>query len=245
MMRQVRTCEPCNRAPSPHLSSAKPLTLTNKRQPKLGTIKLNMGTKATLPSPQRLSDALFPGTKQRVLGILYGQPDRSFYANELIKLAASGSGAVQRELSTLTRSGLVSVKQVGNQKHYQANANSPIFTELRGIIQKTVGLADPLRQALQAMSDQITAAFVYGSVAKKTDTASSDIDLMVIADDLSYGALFTALEEASVTLGRPVNPTILSRDDFHSRIAKQESFLTRVMEQPKIWILGEERDLSI
>src|SRR5699024_2824012 len=104
---------------------------------------------------------------------------------------------------------------------------SPIFTELRAIIQKTVGLADPLRQALQAMPDEITVAFVYGSVAKKTDTASSDIDLMVIADDLNYGALFTALEEASTTLGRPVNPTILSRDEFHSRIANQESFLTR------------------
>jgi len=204
-----------------------------------------MGTKPAIPSTQSLSDALFSGTKQRVLGILYGQPDRSFYARELIKLAASGSGAVQRELATLTGSGLVSVKQVGNQKHYQANANSPIFTELRAIIQKTVGLADPLRQALQALSDEIAAAFVYGSVAKKTDTANSDIDLMVIADDLSYGTLFTALEDASATLGRAVNPTILSRDEFHGRVAKQESFLTRVMEQSKIWILGEERNLSV
>lgn len=211
----------------------------------MGTIKPNMGMKATTHSPQSLSDALFPGTKQRVLGILYGQPDRSFYANELIMLAASGLGAVQRELATLTNNGLVSVRQVGNPKHYQANANPPIFTELRAIIQKTVGLAEPLHQALQALSDQIAAAFVYGSVAKKTDTASSDINLMVIADDLSYGALFTALENASVTLGRPVNPTILSRDEFHQRWAKQESFLSRVMEQPKIWILGEERDLSV
>ena len=211
----------------------------------MSIIKPNMGMKSAVPSPQSLSNALFPGTKQRVLGILYGQPDRSFYARELIKLAASGSGAVQRELATLTASSLVSVKQVGNQKHYQANADSPIYAELHAIIQKTVGLADPIRHALQAMSDKIQAAFVYGSVAKKTDTANSDIDLMVIADDLSYGALFTALEDASVTLGRPVNPTILSRDEFLGRVAKQESFLTRVMEQPKIWILGKEGDLSI
>ena len=204
-----------------------------------------MGTKTTTASPRSLSDALFPNTKQRVLGILYGQPDRSFYANELISLAASGSGAVQRELATLTNSGLVTVKAIGNQKHYQANAESPIFNELRSIIQKTVGLADPLREALQTMSDQITAAFVYGSVAKKTDTASSDIDLMVISDEVSYGELFTALEEASSALGRPVNPTILSRDEFQQRIAKQESFLTRVMEQPKIWIVGGDNDLSV
>src|SRR3546814_4982369 len=104
-----------------------------------------MGTKSTALTPRSLSDALFSGTKQRVLGILYGQPDRSFYANELIGLAASGSGAVQRELATLTSSGLVTVQAVGNQKHYQANSDSPIFTELCSIIQKTVGMADPLR----------------------------------------------------------------------------------------------------
>ena len=211
----------------------------------MGIIEPNMGMKSTVTSPKSMSDALFSGTKQRVLGILYGHPNRSFYANELIKLAAIGSGAVQRELATLAGSGLVSVKRVGNQKHYQANADSPIFSELHAIIQKTVGLADPLRQALQRMSDEIVAAFVYGSVAKKTDTANSDIDLMVIADDLSYGALFTALEDVAATLGRPVNPTILSQDEFRARAAKRESFLTRVMEQPKIWILGQEDDLSV
>lgn len=208
-------------------------------------IKPNMGTKNIAPSSRSLSDALFTGTKQRVLGILYGQPECSFYANELISRAASGSGAVQRELTTLANSGLVTVKAIGNQKHYQANPESPIFNELRSIIQKTVGLADPLRAALGPMSAQITAAFVYGSVAKKTDTASSDIDLMVISDELSYGELFTALEEASVTLGRPVNPTILSRDELHQRIANKESFLTRVLGQPKIWIVGEHNDLGI
>jgi len=211
----------------------------------MGMIKPNMGTTSATPSPRNLSDALFSGTKQRVLGILYGQPNRTFYANELISLAASGSGAVQRELATLASSGLVTVKSVGNQKHYQANPESPIFTELCSIIQKTVGLADPLRKALQPMSSQITAAFVYGSVAKKTDTAGSDIDLMLVSNELNYGELFSALEDASMTLGRPVNPTILSRKEFDKRIANQESFLTRVMGQPKIWIIGESDDLGI
>lgn len=136
-----------------------------------------MGITSTTSLPRiSFSDALFSGTKQRVLGILYGQPARSFYANELISLAASGSGAVQRELATLTNSGLVTVKAVGNQKHYQANPDSPIFTELCAIVQKTTGLADPLREALDPMTSQISAAFVYGSVAKKTDTAGSDFD---------------------------------------------------------------------
>ena len=211
----------------------------------MGMIKPNMGTNATTSTPRSLSDALFSGTKQRVLGILYGQPTRSFYANEVISLAASGSGAVQRELATLAGSGLITVKSVGNQKHYQANPESPIFAELCSIIQKTSGLAEPIRQALASMSSKITAAFVYGSVAKKTDTASSDIDLMLISDEIGYGELFSALEEASVKLGRPVNPTILTREEFGKRLANQESFLTRVMEQPKIWLIGESNDLGI
>ncbi|MBP6018953.1 MAG: nucleotidyltransferase domain-containing protein [Burkholderiaceae bacterium] len=205
-----------------------------------------MGIKNTAPSSHTsFADALFSGTKQRVLGILYGQPSRSFYANELIKLAASGSGAVQRELATLANTGLLTVKAIGNQKHYQANPDSPIFSELCAIIQKTTGLADPLRQALEPMAAQIIAAFVYGSVAKKTDTASSDIDLMLISDEISYGELFSALEDASAQLGRPVNPTILTLEEFKKRLANQESFLTRVMKQPKVWIIGGSNDLSI
>lgn len=213
--------------------------------PKMGMIIPNMGDSSTTSTSRSLSDALFSGTKQRVLGILYGQPARSFYANEVINLAASGSGAVQRELATLAGSGLITVKSVGNQKHYQANPESPIFAELCSIIQKTSGLAEPIRQALVPLSSRITAAFVYGSVAKKTDTANSDIDLMLISDEIDYGELFSVLEEVSVTLGRPINPTILTREEFGKRLANRESFLTRVMEQPKIWIIEGSNDLGI
>lgn len=211
----------------------------------MGMINPNMGMINITSSSHSLSDALFSGTKQRVLDILYGHPTRSFYANELISMAAKGSGAVQRELATLTNSGLVTVRSVGNQKHYQANPDSPIFTELCSIVQKTTGLADPLLEALAPMASQITAAFVYGSVAKKTDTASSDIDLMLISNEISYGELFSALEDASTQLGRPVNPTILTREEFDKRLANQESFLTRVMGQPKIWLIGESNVLGI
>jgi predicted nucleotidyltransferase len=204
-----------------------------------------MGIKAITSSRTGFSDALFSGTRQRVLGILFGQPTRSFYANELISLAARGSGAVQRELATLSNSGLVTVKAVGNQKHYQANPNSPIFTELCSIVQKTIGLADPLREALEPLASQIIAAFVYGSVAKKTDTAGSDIDLMLLSDEISYGELFSTLENAGNQLGRPVNPTILTLDEFQQRLTNHDSFLTRVMEQPKIWIIGGSNDLGL
>ena len=214
--------------------------------PKLGILMPNMGT--NLPKPllrSSLAGALFSNTRQRGLGLLFGQPSRSFYANELIGLVGSGSGAVQREMANLTHSGLVTVKAVGNQKHYQANAESPIFEELRGIAQKTIGLADPLRDALAPLADRIRAAFVYGSVAKKTDTANSDIDLMLLSDTLSYGDAFLALEAVSGLLGRTVNPTILASKEFATRLAAQESFLSRVLEQPKIWIIGGEAELAV
>jgi predicted nucleotidyltransferase len=191
-----------------------------------------------------LADALFAKVQQRVLGVLFGNPDRSFYANELIALARSGTGAVQRELARLEGAGLVTVSRVGKQKHYQANQASPVFRELRSLVLKTSGLVDVLRQALSPSSDVIRAAFVYGSVAKGDDTASSDIDLMVVADDLTYGDLFAALEEASARLGRKIAPTIYSRKEIARRLKQDNSFLTRVLEQPKLWLIGGERDLA-
>lgn len=203
-----------------------------------------MGKNTSYPSmPSGLADALFPSTKQRVLGLLFGQPWRSFYANEVIGIVASGSGAVQRELATLAQGGLLTVKAIGNQKHYQANPESPIFAELCAIVQKTTGLVEPLRHALQPLILRISAAFIYGSVAKGTDTARSDIDLMLVSNDVTYGDVFEALDDASKILGRPVNPTILTQGEFLKRVAAQESFLTRVLELPKLWVIGGPDDL--
>src|SRR5690242_21833434 len=133
-----------------------------------------------------LADALFTTTQQRVLGALYGQPQRSFTVTELIASTGAGSGAVQRELAKLTASGLLTVRPIGNQKHYQANPAAPIHGELVAILQKTVGLAEPLRDALQPLAKRIALAFVFGSVAKGSDTARSDIDLMVVSAHLGY-----------------------------------------------------------
>jgi predicted nucleotidyltransferase len=210
--------------------------------PKMGTSKNQ--TTTTLRS-SNLADALFSGTQQRVLGLLFGQPERSFYATELINLAGVGSGAVQRELASLSQSGLVTVKPVGNQKHYQANPASPIYDELCGLVRKTVGLAEPLRAALAPLATQIKAAFVYGSVAKKEDTASSDIDLMLVSDTLTFGETILALQAATESLGREVNPNIFTPQDFANRLKEGGSFVSRVMAQPKVWLIGGEHDLSI
>jgi predicted nucleotidyltransferase len=192
-----------------------------------------------------LADALFTKTQQRVLRVLFGQPGRSFYASELIRDAGTGSGAAQRELARLEASGLIVARRIGNQKHYQANALSPLFSELRNIVLKTVGLAEPLRAALKPVVSGIRAAFVYGSVAKATDQASSDIDLMVLSDSLTYGDVFGALDAVSRTLGRQVTPTVYSAAEFSKRAKDESAFVTRVLEGPKVWVVGSENDLPV
>ena len=206
-----------------------------------------MGTiQSTLPAPVSLSDALFSKVRQRVLAVLFGTPDRSFYANEVIALARSGTGAVQRELAGLAAAGLLTIRKQGNQKHYQANASAPVFAELRGLVLKTMGLADVLLAALLPLAGQIDAAFVYGSVAKQQDTAQSDIDLLIVSSsastlaNLSYADVFGALEAASATLGRTVNPTLYTAEEFNKRLANKNAFVTRVLQQPKIWLIGNE-----
>lgn len=191
-----------------------------------------------------LADALFSSTQQRVLGLLFGQPDRSFFATELIRLVGAGSGAVQRELARLAESGLVTVRRLGAQKHYQADPSSPIFHELNGIITKTVGLAEPLRSALAPFAERILAAFVYGSVARGSDSARSDIDLMLICEGLGYADVFEALQAAEARLGRPVNPALYTPAEWKARRAEGSGFVGKVSERPKIFLFGTEQDLA-
>jgi predicted nucleotidyltransferase len=146
-------------------------------------------------------------------------------------------------LAKLADSGLVTVNKIGNQKHYQANREAPIFEELRGIVLKTFGMADVLRQGLLAISSQISVAFVYGSVAKGTDTAKSDIDVMVIGDELAYPEVYSILMPVEEQLGRKINPSIYSNEDVKQKLKKGNAFLTRIMAQPKIFLIGSERDL--
>jgi predicted nucleotidyltransferase len=213
----------------------------------MGSTQPSAAKPPTSAAPSRLSlaDALFTGTQQRVLALLFGQPERSFYAAEVIALAQMGSGAVQRELARLAQSELVTVRASGRQKHYQANAQSPIFAELCGITRKTMGLAEPLRAALAPLAGRIRAAFVYGSVAKRQDTASSDIDLMLVSDDLSYPELYLAAEDLSQRLGRKLNPTIYTPKELAQRIERGDAFIQRVLAQPKIWLIGGDDALAL
>jgi predicted nucleotidyltransferase len=194
-------------------------------------------------NPIGISDALFTGTQRQVLGLLFGNPDRSYYLNEIVRFAGVGIGTVQREVEKLSGAGLLTVKKIGNQKHYQANRQAPIYEELRGIVLKTFGIGDVLRQALAELAGKIKVAFVYGSIAKRTDTAGSDIDVMIIADNVTYADLFAALAAIETKLGRSVSPTLYHPAEFQSKLASDSSFVTRVVKQPKIFLIGSDNDI--
>ncbi|MBA2491287.1 MAG: nucleotidyltransferase domain-containing protein [Gammaproteobacteria bacterium] len=191
-----------------------------------------------------LSDALFTATQRRVLGLLFGNPDRSYYVNEILRFADMGIGAVQRELESLEAAGLLNVTKIGNQKHYQANRQSPIFEELRAIVIKAFGVADVLRVALASLAGHVQAAFIYGSVAKGTDTASSDIDVMVVGHDISCPDVIGALEESEKALGRAINPTLYNRQELQRKLAAGNAFLNRVFKQPRIFLIGSDDDIK-
>jgi len=200
--------------------------------------------KGSARKEQGLAGAIFTRTQQRVLGLLFSETGRSYYASEIIRRTGAGSGAVQRELARLEAAGLVTTRQIGSQKHFQANPESPLFPELQGIVQKTVGLAEPIRQALNPVARQVAAAFVYGSIAKGSDRSTSDIDLLIVSDVLTLSRVFSLLEPLSVRLQRTVDPTILTRKEFVRRRTSGSAFLARILNQPKIWVIGGESDLA-
>lgn len=191
-----------------------------------------------------MAAALFTTTQQRVLALLFGQPDRTFFTKELIDLAGGGSGAVQRELGRLQHSGLIVQTPLGNRKHYQANPAAPIFTELCAIVAKTLGPAGTLRQALASIAGKLQLALLYGSVAARRDTARSDFDLLLVSDALTLEQVYAALAPAEKRLGRSISPTLYTPAEFRKRLAQRNPFLTRLLAGKTITLIGDKDDLG-
>jgi len=190
-----------------------------------------------------IGDALFTKTQQRVLALLYGKSEQSYYLNELVRLVDMGKGTVKRELEKLHNAGLVTVRRQGNQNHYQANPDNPIFSELKGIIHKTFGVVDILKIGLTPIMLEIELAFVYGSIAKGSENAGSDIDVMLVGNDLSYSEVMNLLDSAEEQLGRKINPTILTVDEFQQRLTSRQNFLKQVLKQSKLWLKRDKLKL--
>jgi uncharacterized protein len=205
----------------------------------LGTVVPVLGTTSAALDP---ATVLFGSTRRRVLGWLLGHPDEAFYLRELVRQVGGAVGAVQRELELLTASGLVRREVRGKQVYFQANQKAAIFPELQGLFAKTVGLVDILRESLMPLADRVRAAFVFGSAARGELHASSDVDLLVIGD-VSFGDVITAIQRAEKRLGRDVNPTVFSEDEFRTKVQAKHHFVTTVLGQPKMFVLGEDDDL--
>ena len=190
-----------------------------------------------------LGEALFTKTQQRVLGLLFGNPERSYYTNEIVRFAEAGIGTVQRELQRLESAGLITSRKIGNQKHYQANRAAAIFEELHGIVIKTVGLADVLRKAIQPLQERVDLAFIFGSVAQGKERITSDVDVMVIGD-ASFEDVVQALYSTREALRREVNPVVMSMSEFSRKVLQGDRFVSRIVNEPKIFLKGGSDDLG-
>lgn len=173
-------------------------------------------------------------------GLIATKPERRFQSAELIRLAGSGTGAVHRQLQRLAKAGLVNVTRDGNQKYYEARKDAPVFSELHGLVLKTVGVVEPLRAALAPIAEQIDLAFVFGSVAKGSERGGSDLDLLVVTVELAHADVYSALEAAERTLGRTINPTVFTRAEWKRKRARHDSFAARITAQPRLFVIGSD-----
>lgn len=186
-----------------------------------------------------LASALFTDSQARLFSWLFSQPERSYHLSELRRLTQLGSASLQRELKRLTEAGLVRAKTVGNQRRFQANPESPVFSELVSLTRKTLGIVPLLRQALQALEPNLRLALIYGSVAKQTDTAQSDVDLLLVGDQLRLSDVLPLLLPLESQLGRKINPNCYSQMEYSRRLGDADSFINRILSQPTLPLIGE------
>jgi predicted nucleotidyltransferase len=189
-----------------------------------------------------LSSLLFSEYRKRVLGLLLLNPNASYHVRELARLTNTTPGTLHKELTKLTIGGILQSKKVGNQVHYSANLSCPIYEELASILRKTSGLADVIAETLIGVKDQISFAFVFGSVARGEQQSSSDVDVMIIGL-LSFGDAVQLLHPAQTILQREINPVVYSADEFERRIKNNDSFINEVLAKPKLFIIGTENEL--
>jgi len=189
-----------------------------------------------------ISFALFTDSQSRLYSWLFGQPERAFHLNELRRLTGLGSASLQRELNRLANAGLVDTQSVGNLRRFQANPQSPVYAELVALTRKTLGTVPVLRNALSPMQPGLQSAWVYGSVAKQTDTANSDIDVMLVGDNLLLSQVLACLAPAEVQLGRKINPSCYSPQEFERRRAEPDSFVNRVLSQPILPLIEDTNE---
>lgn len=191
----------------------------------------------------RLIELLFGTYRRRILALLLLHPEQSFYVREIMRLAGVPSGSLHRELTALTKAGLLTRSSSGNQVRYQADRTCSLFEELAAIFRKTAGLADVLRDALKPLGRRVRAAFVFGSVAQGRERATSDVDLMLLGS-AHFDRVVEALMPASERLQREINPVVMAPEEFRAKLKARDRFASRVAREPKIFIKGDAGELG-
>ena len=186
---------------------------------------------------------LFGKVRRAILSVLFGHVDEAFYLRQIVRTTGFGLGPVQRELKQLTESGIIRRTVSGRQVYFRANLDSPIFSELKGLIIKTAGIGDTLRAALTPIAGQIEVAFIYGSIARGEEGFRSDIDLLVVGD-IVFTDVVMNLQTAQKLLGREISPTVYPPDEFKAKVRAKHHFLTSVLKGPKIYLIGDENELG-
>ena len=188
--------------------------------------------------------ALFGATRQAVLRLLFGHTGQRFYQRQIIRSCRLGSGTVQRELEQLAGAGILARTVEGRQTYFQANRQCPVFEELHGLIRKTFGVAQVLQGGLAALTGKVRLAFIYGSMATGSETSRSDVDIMVVGEEISMHDVVSSLAEAQRDLGREVNPSVYHTGEFCRKLAQGQHFLSSVVSGPKIFLIGDENELA-
>jgi predicted nucleotidyltransferase len=196
-----------------------------------------MRSKSSSLRPQ-LVEVLFGAYRRQILGLLLLRRDETFYVREIARLTSVPAGSLHRELKLLTDSGLLQRTSSGNQVRYQADRSCPIYEELAGIFRKTAGLADVLREALTPLGSKVSLAFIFGSVAQGKEHAGSDIDLLVVGS-VPFATVVQACNDRRDRLGRDVNPVVMTKTAFHTKIKARDRFVTRVVREPKLFVVGD------
>ena len=185
-----------------------------------------------------IAHALFTTSQCQLFRWLFGQPQRSFHLRELSRLTGLGSASLQRELRKLVTAGLLRAEQVGNQRRFTANPDSPVFEELINLVRKTLGIAPMLAEALAPLAGQIRFAFIYGSIAKGSEHAGSDVDVMIVGEDLTLSGVLECLLPLEPSIRRKISPSIYTHEEYQRRRAEPDSFINRVLAQATVPLLG-------
>lgn len=194
----------------------------------------------TLKSP---AEVLFGAYRRRILALLLLRPEQSFYVREIARLAEVPAGSLHRELKLLAESGLLLREPAGNQVLYRANRDCPVFPELAGFFKKTIGLADVLREALAPLAGEIDLAFIFGSVAQGKERVTSDVDVFIVGS-ASFTDVVKAFSQMHERLGREINPVVMPKNDFQKKHVEGERFVTRVVKEPKLFLIGTTNDIG-